>query len=227
MILSSLAHFFYQVFLCKSYEIGDLSLTYPIIRSAPLFVVIAGLLFLKEGISFTALIAIILIVLGAQMINHRSLALREFLDSWRYLNKKAMLAAILTAVFSALYSVVDKKGVLELSPVLFFYLFFAISGLMFGGYLLFLKGRADKYWEITKKDKYRIAAASLMEFASYILILYSFRVAKVATVIAIRQASVVFGALFGIWFLRESYGKVRILASLIIFLGIYLLVVFK
>jgi drug/metabolite transporter (DMT)-like permease len=64
----------------------------------------------------------------------------------------------------------------------------------------------------------------LLEFASYVLILYAFRLTNVATVVAIRQVSVVFGAVIGIVFLKEKYGKPRILASLIIFAGIYLLV---
>ena len=36
--LSSVAHFLYQAFLCRTYEVGDMSLTYPILRSSPIFV---------------------------------------------------------------------------------------------------------------------------------------------------------------------------------------------
>ena len=42
ILASSLVHFFYQVFLCKMYEQGDVSLAYPIARSSPLFVALLG-----------------------------------------------------------------------------------------------------------------------------------------------------------------------------------------
>lgn len=227
IVLSSIAHFFYQIYLCRSYELGDLSLTYPIIRSTPLFVAFMGIIFLKERLSAMAVLGIILTVFGAQIINQKKISIVEFFQFWKQEDKKIIIAATLTAFFSALYSVVDKKGVLEIEPILFFYLFFAISGLMFGLYLLFFKEKMRNYWALTKKDKIKITLAAILEFSSYILILYAFRLANVAVVVAIRQISVVFGALIGIKILKERYAKVRILASLIIFIGVYLLVVFK
>lgn len=227
VILSSLAHFFYQIYLCRTYEMGDLSLTYPIIRSAPLFVVIMGAVFLRERLSVPAIAGIVIIVIGAQMINQKKLSLKALARSWGHADRRVLAAALLTAFFSALYSVVDKKGVLLVHPVLFFYLFFAVSGLLFGLYMLVKPGRKVNYVSFTRVNARKICLAALLEFGSYVLVLYAFRLTGVATVVAIRQISVVFGAVYGIVFLKEKYGKVRILASLIIFAGIFLLVSFK
>lgn len=227
VIFSSIAHFFYQLYLCRTYELGDMSLTYPIIRSAPLFVVIMGVIFLKEKLSVMAVLSIIIIVIGAQVINHKAISLKEFSRSWKQVDIRVITAALLTALFSAFYSVVDKKGVLEIHPVLFFYLFFAISGLMFGVYILFLRRKKVNYLSFTRKNVHKITLAALMEFASYVLILYAFRLTDVAVVVALRQVSVVFGALLGVFILKEKYGKVRIFASLIIFIGVFMLVISK
>lgn len=227
VFLSSLAHFFYQIYLCRSYELADLSLTYPVIRSAPLFVAVLGVVFLGEKLSFIALVGIILTVLGAQMINLSNFSIKGLFDFKTYKHKRAIIAAALTAFFSALYSIVDKRGALSMPPVLFFYLFFAVSGLFFGLYLLLFKDKVKNYWAVTKKNKFNITAASILEFSSYILILYAFRLAHVAPVVAIRQISTVFGAMLGIMVLKEKYAKTRIIGSLIIFAGIYLLVIFK
>lgn len=225
VLLSSIAHFFYQVYLCRSYELGELSLTYPIVRSAPLFVALMSFVFLRERLTAVGIIGIILTVLGAQLINQEKFSIM-LSEIFKYKHKEAFIAAVLTAFFSALYSVIDKKGALAIHPVLFFYLFFALSGLFFGVYLLFLKQKRKNYWLQTKEDAFKITLASLMEFSSYILILYALRISKVAVVVAIRQISVVFGAMLGILILKEQYGRVRVIASLIIFIGIYLLVAF-
>ncbi|HQJ15547.1 MAG TPA: DMT family transporter [Candidatus Omnitrophota bacterium] len=227
VLLSSVAHFFYQIYLCRTYELGDMSLTYPIIRSAPLFVVIMAAVFLKERLSPLAIAGIVIIVIGAQMINQQKISLKQFFGAWRHARPRVVAAAVLTAFFSALYSVIDKKGALIIHPVLFFYLFFAVSGLMFGLYLLFAPGRKKNYIALTRANAHKIALAALLEFASYVLILYAFRLTAVATVVAIRQISVVFGAMIGIFFLKEKYGKARLLASVVIFTGIYLLIITK
>lgn len=223
--LSALTHFFYQLFLCKTYELGDLSLTYPVIRSAPIFVLIMGLVFLGEVPSAGALAGIILVVVGVQILNQKGLGVREFLSPFQQIDRRVLLFAALTAFSSACYSVVDKKGVLAMNPILFFYLFFALSGFLFFGYLLFSDERRKKYFEILKRDKARITLAALLEFASYILILYAFQLSNIAYITALRQISVVFGALYGIWFLRERYGRVRLTGSLILFIGVFLIII--
>jgi drug/metabolite transporter (DMT)-like permease len=226
IIISSLAHFFYQLFLCRTYELADMSLTYPIVRSSPLFVLLLAVVFLKEMPSPVAIAGIIIVMVGTYIINQKSLDISKLFKSFSQINKKAMVAAGLTALFSACYSIVDKKGVLEVHPILFFYLFFAISGFMFLIYLLFLKERRKRYFEIIKKDKFKITLAAILEFSSYLLILYAFRISKVAYIVALRQISVVFGVLYGIWFLKEKYGRVRLTGSLVIFGGIFLITAF-
>lgn len=226
VMFSAITHFFYQVFLCRAYELGDMSLTYPIARSAPIFVVFIGFVLLKELPSKTALVGIIIVMCGVYIINQKNLSFSKFMMPFKKGNRRAIVFAALTALSSACYSVVDKKGALSIEPILFFYLFFAISGFMFLAYLIFLTQRRGNYFRILIKDKYRITLAAVLEFSSYLLILYAFRLSKVAYIVALRQISVVFGAFYGIWFLKENYGKVRIVGSAIIFIGVFLITAF-
>lgn len=226
VILSALTHFFYQIFLCRTYEIGDLSLTYPIIRSSPIFVAIMGFIFLGEVPSNEALLGIIMVIIGVNIINQRRMSIRGFITPFRHIKRDTVLMASLTAFSSACYLVVDKKGAMAMEPVLFFYLFFAISGFLFLGYLLSIKKIRKSYVKDFYRDKKRIVLVAILEFTSYILILYAFRISKVAYIIALRQISVVFSALYGIWFLKEKYGEVRFVGSLVIFAGIFLVVAF-
>jgi len=226
VMLSALTHFFYQVFLCKAYEIGDMSLMYPIVRSSPVFVVLMGMVFLKEMPSKMALLGIGVVIVGVHIINQKSLFFSELFGSFGRIRKNLITVACLTAFSSACYSVVDKKGVLAIEPILFFYLFFSISGFMFLCYLLFLRDSRKRYFELLRADKFKITLAAVLEFSSYILILYAFRISKIAYIVALRQISVVFGALYGIIFLKEKHSKVRLVGALIIFLGVFLITVF-
>jgi drug/metabolite transporter (DMT)-like permease len=226
VVLSAVVHFFYQLFLCRTYELGDMSLTYPIVRSSPVFVLLMGVLFLREIPSKLALVGIFVVVLGVQVMNLKNLSFSGLKSHFKNIDGKVMAAAGMTAFFSACYAIIDKKGVLHMDPVLFFYIFFALSGFMFLGYLLSMKERRKHFFERLNRDKFKITLAAVLEFSSYVLILFAFRMSKVAYIIALRQISVVFGVLYGIWFLKERYGKVRLVGSLVIFLGIFLITFF-
>jgi uncharacterized membrane protein len=225
IMLSALSHFLYQVFLCRTYELGDISLTYPVIRSSPIFVALLGFIFLKELPSPLAMAGIILIITGTHVLNLERFTLRGLFKPLRRENRRPMIAALFTALFSAVYSAVDKKGVLEINPVLFFYLFFAISGLMFAGYVFYLGQSGRKIIRVFLDNKFAITIASILEFSSYVLILYAFRLSKVAYVVALRQISVVFAALFGTVLLKEKNFNLRLAGSLILFTGAFLITV--
>ena len=226
VVLSAFMHFLYQIYLCRTYYLGDMSLTYPIIRSAPIFVLFGGIIFLREMPSLWAVAGIITVIFGVNVINQKTLSFAAMLAPFRHMNKAATIAALLTAFFSACYSVVDKKGVLAMDPILFFYLFFTLSGFFFLVYFAFLKEKRGRYMQVLKKDIFKITLAAVLEFSSYILILYAFRVSKIAYIVALRQISVVFGALYGILFLKEKHADVRFVGSVIIFIGIFLITVF-
>ena len=226
IILSSVAHFLYQIFLCRSYELGEITLTYPIVRSSPIFVAILSFIFLKELPSLLALIGIIIIIAGVQVLNLDRFSIKGLFKPLKKANRKPLIAAFLAALFSAVYSAVDKKGVLEVNPIIFFYLFFAISGMFFAVYVFYTGESRKKFIKVFMDNKFGIILASVLEFASYVLILFAFRLSKVAYVVALRQVSVVFAALFGTMFLKEKHFALKIAGSVVIFAGIFLITVF-
>ncbi len=76
------------------------------------------------------------------------------------------------------------------------------------------------------RDQWRQAAAiSLLDLGSYTLVLVSFTLAPVAYVGAIREISIVFGALAGWLWLKESFGQIRVLGAAVIFMGILIILV--
>jgi drug/metabolite transporter (DMT)-like permease len=77
--------FFAWLFLAYSYKYGDLSLVYPIARSAPLFVSILAVIFFKEKLSPLGVFGILTVVLGVYIIPMRSLDIKNLLKPFSHL----------------------------------------------------------------------------------------------------------------------------------------------
>jgi drug/metabolite transporter (DMT)-like permease len=73
---------------------------------------------------------------------------------------------------------------------------------------------------------FKVFFGGILMRGGYILVLYAMSIAPVSYILALRQVSVVIGALMGVIFLKESYGRVRIFGSIIIFIGVFILGVY-
>jgi uncharacterized membrane protein len=62
-----------------------------------------------------------------------------------------------------------------------------------------------------------------MVILSYSLAIFVMRTSPVSYVVSIREVGIVFGVLLGSLMLKEKYGKVRLIASIIILIGILLI----
>jgi len=125
-------------------------------------------------------------------------------------------APALTAVFTSLYTVVDAAGV-RLAPVKFSFIawLFVLEGLI-GASLFSYWKRAGLGAKIRKDGRAGILAGFL-GLITYTTALYAFSLDDVAPLAALRETSVIFGAVFAAVLLKEPFGKRRIgLASLLV-----------
>jgi len=237
VLLGGLFEVAYFLGLSKAYARGDLSLVYPLARSAPIFVPIWATLFLKEQISLQGLTGILMVILGVFVV---SIKWGTPLLSPEWKNQPYGLA-LFTALASSGYSIVDKVGVRYAHPIPYIYLEFIITWLGLGLYLLWFHRRSpspsqsvtpatgeiggeigstgnllSKTWQQNKKS---ILLVGIFITLSYLLILFALQIGKVSYVVALRQISIVFGVLLGSFSLKEKHGKTRLLGALIIWAG--------
>lgn len=217
--LSSVFHTFYFYFLGKSYSYGDLSITYPIARSSPLFVPFLAYIFLNEKLSLIGILGIVVILIGIYLLNFSSFNLKLSENA-----KKAVIYALLTAIFSAFYSVNDKLGVSYVYPFCFIYLSIALTCFLYLPIIIRKNYFREMKIEWKMNNKPILISGCLLIF-SYLLILFAFTIDKVSYIVSLRQLSIVFGVIFGIFLLKEEHGKRRIIASLIMFIGFFLVVI--
>ena len=209
-------HTAYWTFLGKSYENGDLSQVYPIVRSAPAVVLIFSILFLNDDITAKGITGVILVVLGAYIINMQSLSVRSLLEPLRSMRtNQTMQFAFLTMLAVASYAIIDSIGVQYVHPLTYLYgitLFLTIS---FTFYVFKTRSR-EVIMDEWRYSTGGILFCSFFGMVSYGMILYTYTMAPVSYVVGFRQTSIVIAVLLGGHILQEKHKEIRLLAALLI-----------
>lgn len=85
VILSGFFQTIFVICLIEAYQEGDLSLVYPIARSAPLFTQIWAILFIGEIISVKGVLGIVLVMVGVFLISLKDFHIKnKILQSKRF-----------------------------------------------------------------------------------------------------------------------------------------------
>ena len=108
----------YFICLIKAYRMADLSLVYPISRSAPLFTQIWAFLLIGEIVSFQGIVGISLVILGIFVTSIREFHSRRVIPSF-HASRRPYFLALAAALAGSVYVVFDKAGVQILHPLLF------------------------------------------------------------------------------------------------------------
>jgi drug/metabolite transporter (DMT)-like permease len=215
VVLSVVIHVGYELALMNSYRVGSFNQTYPIARGTSPLVVAVGAYFLaSERLGALPLTGII--ILGAGLM---SLALSA--GRLARSDLPAVGAAVITGLTIASYTIVDGLGVrLADNPFGYAGLLFALQGPVFP--LIALLRRPASRWRDLAAARRGLLAGALSLIA-YGTVLWVQTRAPLAEVAAVRETSVVFAALIGMIFLRESFGVRRVAASVMIAAGIVLI----
>jgi len=221
VILSGIFEAIYFVCLIKAYQIGDLSLIYPVSRSAPLFTQIWAVLFIGETLSGLGVLGIGLVMIGLFVIPLKDFRPQTSVISFSRINLRALFLAFLAALASSIYSVIDKAAIEMIHPIYYLWLINLLMSFFIGLYLLIQK--KIFFWKIWGELKWKILLVSILLNAAYLLVLMAMVTSKVSYVVAFRQAGALFGALMGILLLKEAHWQTRITGALILTAGLILI----
>ena len=209
-------HFGYQIFLMRSYEKGDLTQVYPIARgSAPLIVAVFSVLVLGVHLAAMEIFAILLI--GAGIL---SLALVRRADGMR--NGHAGILALITGLFIASYSLVDGLGARLAGTSLGFFSWLAIgNGVVMIFYLRAVSPNVLR--DLPRKGGKVFLLGGGASFIAYAIVTWAFTQAPIAIVTALRETSIIFALLIGVFFLRERLDLAKVFSTAITLVGAVLL----
>jgi drug/metabolite transporter (DMT)-like permease len=239
-LVSALFEAAYFVFLASAYRRGALSLVYPLARgSAPLVAVAIGLLVLGEELVPLAMLGVACLLVGILLVARPWQALRAAGAQHR----GAIGFALLTGGSIAAYSALDRVGVRETEPWLYGAILAVGSSIftataVIGGRRLGLlapaPGPASALAPADASgarfgDLARDAIAGVLSLGAYLLVLFAYAIAPLATVAPLRESGIVLAAAWGAFKLGEAMGRrdalTKIAAAGLVVLGAILLAV--
>jgi len=209
-------HVGYQLFLVEAYRFGDLSQVYPIARGiAPLLVTLFSIIFLGVLLSNLQLAAIMLIAIGIT-----SVCLVRKGDG--ALNGNAVGLALTTGVFIAGYSLVDGIGARISGSAIGFYSWLAIGN---GVAMIFATRfmRSGVLQDVVSHSKTTILLGGGASFVAYALVVWAFTQAPIALVTALRETSIVFALLIGVFHLKERLSLAKVFSTIVTLTGAVML----
>lgn len=216
---SVLIHNVYFFFLLRAYAHGDLSQVYPIARgTSPLVVALLAVPLAGEPVSAMDLLGASLVTAGiASLAGARRTASGE---------GRAIGLALVTGLLIATYTLVDGIGIRRAGGPLAFILWMQALDVVPLVLFVVLRRRERIAPFLALNGARGVlggVVGGVMAVTSYGIVLWAFTRAALAPVAALRETSVIMAALFGSLAMGEPFGRRRVIAAVVVVIGIALL----
>ena len=215
LLLGAVIHYVFQMALISAYERGDMSLVYPVMRgAAPALAAVAAFVFLGEALGP--------VEIAGLAIASAAVAGFGWPDRGGAPKAAALAFALVAGAMTALYSVNDAAGARAAgSPFVYLAWFFVTTALPLNLTAIVRRGRR---WPALVGQELRFGAvSSVFGAGSYALALYALSIAPVAEMAALRETSVIFGAILAALVLKEPFGARRTALAVTMAAGLVLL----
>ncbi|HVD28326.1 MAG TPA: EamA family transporter [Mycobacteriales bacterium] len=215
LIASVLLHVLYNLLLMRSFMLGDFGQVYPLARGTAVAVVaVLATVAVGEAMPPIRLVGVVLVCVGLA-------ALVAPLGRTAHAELPAVVAALGTGVMIAGYTTVDGVGVRGSGSVL-----------GYTGWLFLLQGAALPILAYARRGRglarqarpYLLAglAGGVLSLTAYGLVLWAQTRAPLAPVAALRETSSLMGAIIAAVVFKESFGRRRVLAAVVVTVGVVL-----
>ncbi|MEN0106674.1 MAG: EamA family transporter [Pseudomonas sp.] len=209
--LSVLVNQFYRWFLLRAYHYGDFGQVYPLVRGLPpLLVVVFAALWLGERLPWLGVAGVVVLSLGV-------LSLLHLTQQWR-----APRNALGAGVCVALYTVLDAYGVRTAEGVLHYLVYFTLVLSVPLPLYAAWQRRPALVRHIRQYGGISVFGG-ITYCSAYGLVLWAMTLDNVAKIAALRESSVIIGALMATLLFKEPFGRRRISAAIAVALGIVLI----
>ena len=215
---SAALHVVYNLLLMRCYRLGEFGQVYPLARgTSPWLVALGAAIFVGEQVSVIRLVGVVIISLGlGTLVFVGGVPPRAA--------RPAIAAAGLTGVVIAMYTTVDGLGVRSAGTVA-----------RYAGWLFLLQGpvlplaavaaRGGLLWRQVRPHLLAGLAGGVLSLAAYALVLWAQTRGALAPIAALRETSVIVGAVIGAVVFGERFGRWRVAATILVAGGVILITV--
>jgi drug/metabolite transporter (DMT)-like permease len=208
--VTSMLQLSYFILLTAAYRAHEFSVVYPVARgSAPVLVLVAGLLFLGTDTSVGQAAGVAVVGLGILLV-------RGFT---RRAASGAVLLGLAVAASIAAYTLVDKEGIRYAGPIPYNEISMIVPTLAYAAAVAARKGTGALRAEVSATT----VVAGVATFGAYALVLAALERGPAAGVAAVRETSIVIAAGLAALFLRERVGPLRLFGAVVVAGGVALL----
>ncbi|MEK9840818.1 MAG: DMT family transporter [Paracoccaceae bacterium] len=212
-----LIHFIYKLLQAFAYSKGSFTVVYPVVRgTSPIFTVFGAYILFGETFSLTQWLGVLLLLMGIFGLALYNLI---YLEKSRETLPVALIFAVCTGSFVAIYTTIDAYGIrLAIDPLAFIVWFFLFDSLSITPYAIY------RWFNLIERPNLfplaiRGVAGGIVAFFSFGSIMLATRLDKVGEAAVLRETSTVFAAIIGWVFLKETVGPRRVLLMALIAFG--------
>ena len=223
-LFSIMTEAMYFITLSYAYHDNDFSLVYPVARgSAPAFLALWSFVFLHERLTSGGLIGLGMIIGGLFIIGLSTL----LQSNVSHVHFRGIAIALFIALLISIYTTIDGAAVRHGAAYALPYVMtmFALVPLPIGPFILRQYGW-QHLKEVWNQHRLLLSVTGLLGVLSYLTAVLAFAIAPLSYSGAVREVSVVFGAIAGWWLLKEKMGGLRVLGAIVIFVGILVIALF-
>lgn len=220
LIVSGTLNILALIFFMKSIKSGDLSNTVPLTTLSPLLLLITSPIIVGEFPSFQGILGMIAIVIGAYLLNFKK-DQKDFLSPFKsILKEKGPRYMLLVVLIWAITANFDKIGVVNSSP-----LFYSFTVQLYIGALMlfFVVPRFKKNPDTLNQNFKSLVGIGFLATLTIICHMLALSMTIVPYVISIKRTNSIFSVVFGKIFFKEGYLKERLVAAILMFIGVLLI----
>ena len=216
MLASAAFELLYRVLLIRAYRVGDLGLVYPLMRGlSPLVVLGLTLMVAGEPLGTQQILGILLIPCGMACLLWQGGGGERL--PWSMLPVVGLIGLCIGC-----YTWIDGQALrLGVQPLDYLVWLTLISAWPFP--LLAMCNKRQAFTVFWREQWLLGLSVGLCVLFSYALVLWAMQLGSVAEAAALREISVVLVVLFGMRYLKEPFGRPRLLACGLVLLGMLLM----
>jgi len=198
--------------LIQAYRVGDLGLVYPLMRGlSPLVVLVLTLVFAGEVLSNQQILGILLIPFGMVCLLWQG-------GGGDRLPWSMLPVVLLIGLCIGCYTFLDGQALRRWSHPLDYLVWLTLISAWPFPLLALVRKRAafSLFW----RTQWRLGlSVGLCVLLSYALVLWAMQLGSIAEAAALREVSVILVVLFGMRYLKEPFGRPRLIACGLVLIG--------